>query len=96
LLEEISWQPPQLCVWMRHHNQRRLAHIFWAELSVPLEQLRLLEGQAMALVSVEALRSGGIWCDHLGCQRPLADGLQMVMSEVHRLPAPGAPASPPA
>jgi len=56
LLADISWQPPQLCVWMRHHNQRWLAHIVWAELSVPLEHWRLLEGQGMVLVSVEAPR----------------------------------------
>ena len=58
LLADISWQPPQLCVWMRHHNQLWLTHIVWTELSVSLAHLRLLEGQGMALVSVEALQSG--------------------------------------
>jgi 8-oxo-dGTP pyrophosphatase MutT (NUDIX family) len=82
LLEEISWQPRELRFRMRHRNQRRLAHIFWAELAVPLQRLRLLEGQDMALVTAEELRSGVIWSEQLGCHRPLADGLQAVVEEL--------------
>jgi 8-oxo-dGTP pyrophosphatase MutT (NUDIX family) len=86
LLEEISWQPGShpgaLQLRMRHRNQRRLAHVFWGELAVPLSQLRLLEGQDMALVCAGALRSGRIWSERLGCHRPLADGLQAVMEEL--------------
>ena len=39
-----------------------------------LEQLQLLEGQDMALISAEELRSGAIWSPKLGCRRPLVDG----------------------
>lgn len=82
LLEEISWQPSTLQLWFRHRNQRRLAHIFRAELVVPLSQLQLLEGQDMALVPAAALRSGVIWSERLGCHRPLAPGLQEVMAQL--------------
>jgi len=82
LLEEISWQPPELELVMVHHIHRRTAHVFRAELSVPLEQLQLLEGQDMALVSAEELLAGAIWSSRLGSHRPLADGLLEVMQHV--------------
>jgi hypothetical protein len=43
----------------------------WVELLVSLEHRRLLKGQGMAPVAVEALQRGLIWCDRLGCHRPL-------------------------
>ncbi|MFZ9849387.1 MAG: NUDIX hydrolase [Vulcanococcus sp.] len=82
LLEEISWQPATVAPVMVHAIHRRTAHVFRAELTVPLEQLRLLEGQDMALVSPEELLAGSIWTSRLGGHRPLADGLQEVMASV--------------
>lgn len=67
---------------MVHHIHRRTAHVFRGELSVPLEQLRLLEGQVLALVSPEELLSGSIWSSKLGSQRSLADGLLAVIHSV--------------
>jgi 8-oxo-dGTP diphosphatase len=51
-------------------------------LSVPLEQLQLLEGQDLGLVSPEDLLSGSIWSTKLAAHRPLADGLLEVMQHV--------------
>ena len=82
LLEEISWQPTVVELVMVHHIHRRTAHVFLSELSVPLEQLQLLEGQDMALVSPEDLLAGSIWSTKLGSHRPLADGLLEVMQHV--------------
>lgn len=82
LLEEISWQPKVVELVMVHHIHRRTAHVFLSELSVPLEQLQLLEGQDMALVSPEDLLAGSIWSTKLGSHRPLADGLLEVMQHV--------------
>ena len=82
LLEEISWQPTVVELVMLHHIHRRTAHVFLSELSVPLEQLQLLEGQDMALVSPEDLLAGSIWSRRLGSHRPLADGLLEVMQHV--------------
>jgi hypothetical protein len=65
-----------------NHIHRRTAHVFRTELSVPLKQLQLLEGQDMALVSAEELLVGAIWIDRLGCHRPLTDGLLEVMQHV--------------
>jgi len=82
LLEEISWQPPALERVMVHRIHRRTAHVFRGELSVPLEQLQLLEGQDLGLVSPEELLAGSIWSNKLGTHRPLADGLLEVMRHV--------------
>jgi 8-oxo-dGTP diphosphatase len=82
LLEEISWEPAAVECVMVHHIHRRTAHVFRAELSVPLEQLQLLEGQDMAQVSPEELLSGSIWSAKLGTHRPLADGLLEVIQHV--------------
>ncbi|WP_225323175.1 NUDIX hydrolase [Synechococcus sp. RSCCF101] len=79
LLEEIAWQPVAPVLWLQHRNERRLAHVFRADLTVPLSTLRLLEGQDMALVSSDDLRSGSIWSVRLQQRRPLADGLVEVM-----------------
>lgn len=82
LLEEISWQPPAVELVMVHHIHRRTAHVFQAELSVPLEQLQLLEGQDLGLISPEELLSGSISSAKIGSHRPLADGLLEVMQHV--------------
>jgi 8-oxo-dGTP diphosphatase len=82
LLEEISWQPPDLELVMVHPIHRRTAHVFRGELSVPLEQLQLLEGQDLDLVSPEHLLMGSIWSTKLAAHRPLADGLMGVIRHV--------------
>ena len=82
LLEEISWQPLAVELVMVHHIHRRTAHVYQAELSVPLEQLQLLEGQDLGLVSPEELLSGSIWSTKLAAHRPQADGLLEVMQHV--------------
>ena len=82
LLEEISWQPQELRYAMEHRIPRRTAHVFVAELTVPLERLVLLEGQDMALVTCEELLAGVVWSERLGSRRPLADGLEPVMAQL--------------
>ena len=82
LLEEISWQPPDLELVMVHPIHRRTAHVFLGELSVPLGQLQLLEGQDLDLVNPEELLMGSIWSTKLAAHRPLADGLLEVIQHV--------------
>jgi len=47
-----------------------------------LEQLKLLERQDLALVSMEQRLAGSIWNTHLGTRCPLADGLLEEMQHV--------------
>jgi len=88
LLEEISWQPPALECVMVHPIHRRTAHVFRGDLTVPLERLRLLEGQDLGLVSLEELETGLIWSPRLSTHRPLAEGLLELMRPVISLTGP--------
>ncbi len=57
LLEEINWKPAfPLEHWFTSQNGPRIAHVFRGELSVPVEQLTLLEGQDLKLTSKQELR----------------------------------------
>lgn len=82
LLEEIGWEAGELRFWLKHHNERRLAHIFRGPLTAPLEQLQLLEGQDMALVSEAELQSGRIWSPLRQEHRPIADGILAALQSV--------------
>lgn len=76
LLEEIGWRAVELRLWFTHHDAQRSAHFFRAPLPVPLEALRLQEGQDMVLASLAELRSGAVWSPRLGQIRPLAPSLR--------------------
>ena len=87
LLEEISWGGDALEFRLLHHHPRRLAHVFAGPLTVPIQQLQLLEGQDMALISAAELRSGTIRSPKLEITRPLVDGVAEILE---RLLPPGA------
>ena len=83
LQEEIDWTPrTPLELWFSHNNGTRIAHVFRGSLDVPLEQLQLLEGQDLKLVSLEQLQRGTVWSDHCREQRPIAPGLQIVIERL--------------
>lgn len=79
LMEEINWEPGDLHYMFKQRTPRRTAYVFMGELTVPIHQLTLLEGQAMALVGRQELLTGSIWSSLHGAYRPLADGLLEVM-----------------
>ena len=53
--------------------------MFRGPLTVPLEQLKLREGQDLKLASLEELCSETIWSDHCQELRPIAPGLSTFM-----------------
>ena len=83
LLEEINWKPAfPLEHWFTSRNGPRIAHIFRGALSVPVEQLTLLEGQDLKLMSKYELRQGSIWSDRRCEARPIAPGLDQVIKRL--------------
>ena len=80
LLEEIGWRAGDLQPWFHDDNGHRIAHFFRGELDVPLGELRLMEGQDMALVGGDELISGLVWSPRLREHRPLAASLQAAVS----------------
>lgn len=85
LLEEIGWCPKQLNPWVEHRDSQRVVHVFTAVLDVALTQLQLLEGQDMALASLDDISSGWIWSDRLQAKRPLAPVLRELRPKLHEL-----------
>ena len=83
LLEEINWKPASpLEHWFTSQNGPRIAHVFRGPLSVPVEQLTLLEGQDLKLTSKQELRQGSVWSDRRSEVRPIAPGLDQVIQRL--------------
>ena len=85
LNEEISWCPDHLKIWFRNQDEQRIVHVFTGELSVPLQQLQLREGQDMTLASPEQIRGGRIWSNKLKQERPLASALSMLVERLDEI-----------
>jgi 8-oxo-dGTP diphosphatase len=75
LQEEIAWQAGELTPWFSHELPQRRAHFFCGPLTVNLEELTLLEGQDLALVSLAEMASGQVWSPKLQELRPVARSL---------------------
>jgi len=75
LREEIAYEAAALELWYVSRGDERVRHVYRGVLSQPLHALQLLEGQDMALVNLEELRSGRVWSLKLGEHRPLAPSL---------------------
>lgn len=84
LLEEINYAAGPLRLWRHHHNARRLASYFHGPLTLPLEALKLMEGQDLTLATPEELRSGSIHSSRLGETRPLAPSLRWAVARLER------------
>jgi 8-oxo-dGTP diphosphatase len=82
LIEEICWQAAELQEWFTHTNSDRAAHFFRGPLTVTLDQLQLLEGQDLTLVSIQELLSGAVWSPRLRERRPLAPSLQLALQRL--------------
>ena len=83
LHEEINWKPASpLKHWFTSQDGPRIAHVFRGGLSVPVEQLTLLEGQDLKLTSKYELRQGSIWSDRRSEARPIAPGLDQVIERL--------------
>ena len=85
LNEEIGWCPNQLNPWFQHQDEKRIVHVFTGKLSVPLQDLRLLEGQDMTLASTDQIRSGRLWSQKLNQDRPLASALCIVVDKLDEI-----------
>jgi 8-oxo-dGTP diphosphatase len=79
LLEEIGWQAGSLRHWFSCTDPNRVLHVFRGPLTVPLEELRLMEGQGLTLASQADLETGQVWSEQLQEFRPLAPSLQLTL-----------------
>jgi len=82
LQEEIAWQAGELTPWFSHELPERRAHFFRGPLTVNLEELTLLEGQDLALVSLAEIVTGQVWSPKLQEPRPVAVSLQCAVQRL--------------
>ena len=81
--EEIRWTPRNpLRHWFSDDNGTRMVHVFRGSLDVPIDALKLLEGQDLRLTSLEEMRNGLVWSERKQEQRPVAPGLNIVIQRL--------------
>ena len=83
LQEEIDWSPSvPLEPWFSDNSGNRVAHVFRGDLTVPLSQLQLKEGQEMKLISLSELERESIWSERQQELRPVAPRLSIVFERL--------------
>lgn len=71
LHEEIGYVPPVITFFERIEDEHVIRHVYQAQLTVPLEDLELNEGQDIGLCSIEDIQRGYKYSPKLGENRPL-------------------------
>ncbi|HEY9658085.1 MAG TPA: NUDIX hydrolase [Allocoleopsis sp.] len=72
LLEEIGYQPPAIHLLGSYQLDLAIVrHVFYAPLTVGLEQLELNEGMDMGLATLEDVQQGSLYSSRLGEMRPI-------------------------
>ena len=79
LHEEIGYVPETLTLFERTEDERVIRNFYQAELSIPVEQLELNEGQDLGLCSVEDIQRGYKYSAKVGEDRPLGTPHQTVL-----------------
>jgi 8-oxo-dGTP diphosphatase len=82
LQEEIAWRAGELTPWFSHELPERRVHFFRGPLTVNVEELTLLEGQDLALVSLAEMATGQVWSPKLLQPRPVALSLQCAVQRL--------------
>ena len=79
LHEEIGYVPEIITLFERSEDERVIRNFYYAELSVPVAQLELNEGQDLGLCSVEDIQRGYKYSTKVEEDRPLGMPHQAVL-----------------
>ncbi|MBE9064743.1 NUDIX domain-containing protein [cf. Phormidesmis sp. LEGE 11477] len=79
LIEEIGYAPAQTKLFCERESVGYRRYYYYAELAAPLSELRLNEGQDMALCSVAEVQSGQKYSEKLGEMRSLGGPHRQVL-----------------
>ncbi len=79
LFEEISYIPPGLVKFEEYADTYVVRHVYHAPLTVDIQQLVLLEGWDMDLLTVEQIRSGSCFSQKVGKIQPLGRPHQQIL-----------------
>lgn len=81
LVEEIGYSPPHVSFFKSYCDQQVIRHVFYAELTVPVEQLTLYEGWDLDLLTAEEIRQGERYSNRAEQTRPLGKIHQQILLE---------------
>ncbi len=79
LLEELGYVPPALTLFREECNGNIRRYYYYGELTLPLSELQLNEGQDLGLCSVEEIRAGEKYSEKLGEMRSLGKPHQQAL-----------------
>lgn len=79
LMEELGYAPPNLTLFLQQSDEKTRRYFYHCELTVPLSELQLNEGQDLALCSVEEIRAGKKYSERLGEVRSLGKPHQQAL-----------------
>lgn len=84
LLEEIGYLPPALSLFEQHSDETKRRYYYHGELTVPISELQLNEGQDLALCSVAEIQAGEKLSEKLGEVRSLGKPHQAILLKFMR------------
>lgn len=73
LAEELGYVPPKIELFVEHADDRARRYFYHGELTVPISNLALNEGQDLALCSIEEIQKGEKFSEKLGEMRYLGE-----------------------
>ncbi|MGB7315205.1 MAG: NUDIX domain-containing protein [Nodosilinea sp.] len=79
LIEELGYAPPKLALFLQQSDDKTRRYFYHGELTVPLNELQLNEGQDLGLCSIEEIRAGEKYSERLGEVRSLGKPHQQAL-----------------
>ncbi len=79
LLEEIAYSPPELMLFCEQADSKIKRYFYHGELTVPVSELQLNEGQDLGLLSVKEIEAGEKFSVKLGEVRSLGKPHQQAL-----------------
>ena len=79
VIEEIAYEAPNFTKFANYEDERVFRNVFYAPLTVGLNQLELNEGWDMGLLTAADIRKGSCYSANAGEVRPLGPVHQRIM-----------------
>ena len=79
LLEEISYTPPDLLEFGCYPDEKAIRHVYYAPLTVELNQLVLLEGWDMDFLTIDNIKQGSYYSQKAKGVYPLVPTAQKIL-----------------
>ena len=79
LLEEISYTPPNLLEFGCYPDEKAIRHVYYAPLTVELNQLVLLEGWDMDFLTIDNIKQGSYYSKKANGLYPLVPTAQKIL-----------------